>query len=482
MRCDAALSPLSWAAIDKSQLCFDDDGPVEATNLKRFLGIFGQVLLESALGADPAQVEAHLYRDYINDAAHRMYSHSSDFLIQSFSGPQDAHDHDARSLVDQFDFMAEARRRGLGEVQMQHYVTDGYPDLNIDRAEFGLRQMAGMGWLGRTGPGTKLNIAQYLGINENGSLDVKDIDFGTKFFVGFCLLGSETWLNPLQKVALQNQQHYLKHKMSSPIHMTVVDEFRRLGGSRGRAHPYDGLYGFEWETDDRYKVVDGDQISRDFEFVARALSSLSRTRNRVYEVQRFATAVAEDPQKAQKFIHPTEPIGEREAMPIGLSVLHSNNSGTDVEYDEAREALVFSLPGAMKSRVLDPQLAEGGRLCDSGWRADFKADFENFTRENFVVVLHGVRKEFGRRYIDNIRRVDEAYAEALKTPRMPASELARVIEYVGRASIRSAINLDFQKNTAYPFVVLADDELRRENDRQLQKTRQLLYGPSALEV
>ncbi len=480
---DAAFSPLTWAAIDKSQLCFDKDGPIEATDLKRFLGIYGQVLLEIALGADPKQVEAHLYHDYINDAAHRMYSHSSDFLIQSFDGKQSAHDIDGRAIVEQFGFMTSQKARELAKLSARPYVTNEYPDLNIDRTEFGLRQMAGMGWLGRQGAGTKTRIGDFIGIDDKGSLVVKDIDFGIKFFIGFCLLGSESWLNPLQKAALQNQQHYLKHKMSSPFHETIADYFGRLYSFKGRVHPYDGLYSFEWDTDDRRRVVDGDQISRDFELVARALASLSQIRERVHEVRQLATDIAEQPRRERNFVHPLDPLGEREAVPIGLSIVKSTDSFEGgVFYDPKREALVFSTPRAMKSRVLDPELAEGGRLCDGGWLADYKAGFETFTQEDFLVILHGVDSRFGYRYTDNIRRVNDAYAEALETKRMTASELSRVLDYIGRLSMSSAQNLAFQNETAYPFVIIADDILLRENKSELEKTRQLLYGPSVLEV
>ncbi|HMT56172.1 MAG TPA: hypothetical protein PKD20_04840, partial [Candidatus Saccharibacteria bacterium] len=465
---EALFDPVIWASIDKSQLCFDNDGPIEHTDLKRFLGIAGQFVLNVALdGSDSRQVEAHLVQNFVNDATHRLNSHSSDFLIQTFAGAQNAHDHDAGRILEHTHFMQSAKRKGLLDIVPKKYIDDEYPDLNIDRLEFTLRQLHGMGWLDSNTFSTRYALNKLVAIEEE-KLVVRDPSFGRILGIGLCYLGSEHFLNPLQRAALQNQQVQMKHRMTSSKYATVLDAYyRKTIGSGGatRAHPHDGLYGFEWETDPRYVYLEGDIDTRNIQLVSDTIQGLARTRQRVHQFQKLFGEIQANPNASHRFIHPTEEYNAMPSVPFGISVHKTAEAQPEgIMYDPRRERIIFTLPSAMKKRALDPMLSNGNRLSSIPEYASFIQDYLSFTDEDLVVEIHAVDARFGMRYMDTLKRIDEVYESALCTEQLDSEVITRALSYIGRISLDRALNGHYEQHTSYPFRVVVERDIKHEND------------------
>lgn len=473
---EAAYSPLTWAAMDRSQLCFDGArGPIERTDLKRYAGLWGQVALDFALGATPDEVTAHFVQDYVNDALHRMYSHSSDFLIQSFNGPQNAHDKDARDIALQFPFMRAAQEQGYLNTPLPRYVKDGYPEINYDRLEFVMRQAYGMGWWPMETFNTKLRIKELVQKQPDGSLAFTDQRFALIYAVVLGYLGSENWLHPLQRSQLVNQQVELKHRMSSKLFLTTADFLYRKRYGKGRAHPFDGLYDAEFYTDSEHLRIDDDWISRDIDRVSNTIARLGRTRERIRALTGHINAVVRLGDSTCRFIDPLHAFGESDALPIGVTAEPDDIEGSArVWYDAKHSTLVYELPGGMKTRISDPQVigSTNGRLSGTDAYAEFMAKLAAFSRQGYRLRLHGVSHEIGNRFMGAVAQVEDCYAGALEVNRLPAEDLALVVEWVGRMSMsfhnedRSIADL---QRTAYPYKIMADSRFFSVNKALLHQ-------------
>ncbi|MCW1908305.1 MAG: hypothetical protein KIH63_003095 [Candidatus Saccharibacteria bacterium] len=469
---EAAQSPATWAAMDKSQLCFMGDGPIERTDLKRYIGIFGQVALDFALGSTPEEVEAHFAQDYVNDALHRMYSHSSDFLIQSFGGTQDAHDFDAERLKPQFDFMRHAKALGLLDVPAAPRVTAKYPDLNNDRTEFGLRQMYGMRWLPMEQFNTKVRFNELFGLDETGMIKFLNERFGLVYTVGFSYLGSENWLHPAQRAALLVQQYDLKNRVS---YRDYAQDFNRsIPGVSGDLHPYDALYGQEIFSDlEHYEVV-GDKDAEILRYLMKRLQAF-QGRHRVPGIQHHIDSITYGGEDNCTFVDPLHDIFPGDASVPGIQIQEAviDESTPSMHYDGAVGAIVFRLPGVMKSRILNPRMRDGGRVSDRfGQFQAFLEDFSAYTQLGHELIIPGVDRQFGQEVAAMTEEIDAAYARALTRGRLDAANLALLIEEVGRTSLgMHDDSMVHGADTSYPFQFLAGNDLYAENRGRLHEMR-----------
>lgn len=469
---EAAQSPATWAAMDKSQLCFMGDGPIERTDLKRYIGIFGQVAFDFALGSTPEEVDAHFAQDYVNDALHRMYSHSSDFLIQSFGGAQDAHDIDAERLKGQFDFMRHARANGLLDRPAAPRVTAKYPDLNNDRTEFGLRQMYGMHWLPMEQFNTKIFFKEFFGLDATGNIEMLKEQFSLAYSVGFSYLGSECWLHPAQRAALMVQQYDLKNRVS---YRDYAQDFNRsVPGVAGDLHPYDALYGHEIFSDLEHFEIPGDRDAEILRYLMGRLRAF-QGRHRVPGMMQHIDSIVYGGEGNCVFVNPLEDIFPGDASVPGIHIQEADieEKSPVMYYDEQSKAIVFRLPGIMKPRILDPRLHGEGRVSDKFPRyKDFLDAYSAYTSQGHELIIPGVDQHFGQELAEMTTEINEAYLRALERDRLDDRNLALLIEEVGRTSLgMHDDNMVYGADTSYPFQFLASNDLFAENRGRLESIR-----------
>lgn len=450
---EAAFDPISWLSIERPQLCFKD-GPIERTGLMRWPGIWGQVSLHSSLGRDDEEVEAAFVQDYVYDILHRAYSHSSDFLIQSFLGSQDAHDDDAPSILRTRKFMQHALERGLLDYVLPQFVKAGYPDFNIDRLEFGLRQMDMMQWFNQRMFSTGSHIKKLLAV-EDEQIVATNHSFAKHFTAGFAYLGSENWLNPIHRAALLVQQYDLKDRTSDPNKFGRTDFFVPKGQRRGAfSHPYDKLYDAERTTEYEHMRVDGDRTATDLNILMRSLIAVSQARGRVSAIGgRLADAYLGN--SHYDFIGPLDESSDELAVPLGMTIQKNGRiKKHEIKYVPGTMELHFYLPGGMKARSLDPMLDNGARVSEQYDEfAELKGKFEQFSRMGHVVTIHGVKHDFGMRLMEELEEVGQRYEEALKRPRLEPEIIGEVVADAGRAAMSMVTHREFiPPNTHFPRI------------------------------
>jgi len=223
------------------------------THFSRWSHIWGSLVfirkMNEGRDIDPRVNQTMQLRTLLSDVGHTAFSHLGDWMFQA-AGSEDLHDRELKNILAVSGIKDILTEYGfnLEEVvfpDIKDWVECPSPDLNVDRVDYGLREM--LRWqtsftdLGSYGG--KLRDPQSLFEIVDNNLTIKDPNFATKFAIGYSLLPTEHWAQPVHRLQLQ----LLQTAMRRIITQTLDEE----GG-----HPRDKLYAVDNMFDQDFKTWD----------------------------------------------------------------------------------------------------------------------------------------------------------------------------------------------------------------------------------
>ena len=242
------------------------------TFLSRWSHIWGSLVfirkMNEGRDIDPRDNETMQLRTLLSDVGHTAFSHLGDWMFQK-AGAEDLHDRELKGILEVSGIKDLLGKYGysLDETvfpDIEDWVERPSPDLNVDRVDYGLREM--LRWqtsfTGLNYYQSQLADPQSLFEIVDENLAIKDPAFATKFAVGYSLLPTEHWAQPAHRLQLQ----LLQTAMRRIISQTLDEE----GG-----HPREALYAVD-------AMFDRDFATWDLMNLVDIMKSLGRTQRQIY--------------------------------------------------------------------------------------------------------------------------------------------------------------------------------------------------------
>lgn len=187
-------------------------------------------------------------RAFVSDLGHTAGSHLGDWMFQGFGGGENAHDLELKRFLKDTGIanIIEQASISLDEVvfpEVEDFVERSSPDLCIDRLDYSVRQLAGRFFSeGYFGTDTKelLELGVF-SLNEDMSqIIVNDLEVARKLAVGFSLLTTEHFSNPVHNTILRLYAELFRTAIVSQDNVGYIGELGLNGGIK--VHPRELMY------------------------------------------------------------------------------------------------------------------------------------------------------------------------------------------------------------------------------------------------
>ncbi len=339
------------------------------THFSRWSHIWGSLVfirkMNEGRDIDPRENQTMQLRTLLSDVGHTAFSHLGDWMFQS-AGSEDLHDKELKSILSVSGIKDTLGEYGfdLEEVvfpDVKDWVECPSPDLNVDRVDYGLREM--LRWqtsfTGLDHYQRKLRDPQSLFEIVDNNLTITDPDFATKFAIGYSLLPTEHWAQPVHRLQLQ----LLQMAMRRIISQTLSEE---------AGHPRDKLYAVD-------NMFDSDFQTWDMMNLESIMKTLARTQRQIFTQGRKndLDSIYRQPYRSSpkpdtdKYEFPSfpDPLKNYTWQSEEFIVPHAPNLIVEavdtIEVDPmtvTSRGLQIALP-ALKARIVDPHmLNENGEL------------------------------------------------------------------------------------------------------------------------
>ncbi len=192
------------------------------SGFSRWEHVWGSLVLTRKLskGLDMTSEEARKMelRSLLSDSAHWAFSHLGDWILQGAGGTEDEHDDHQLELIRKtgVDTLLTDFGYNAGDLLVKgghdDWVECSAPDLNVDRVDYGTREI--LRWL-QIGMDTNQSIKNFpFKISDEGQLVITNIDFAKQFTRGFLLLSTEHWSEPVHRLQLKLLEEMVKHSVT----------------------------------------------------------------------------------------------------------------------------------------------------------------------------------------------------------------------------------------------------------------------------
>lgn len=223
---------------------------------------------------DPRESQTQQLRTLLSDVGHTAFSHLGDWMFQE-AGSEDLHDRElknilavsgVRDILDEHGFTLEE----VVFPDVKDWVECPSPDLNVDRVDYGLREM--LRWqdsfTGVSRYQKSLRNPQSLFEIVDNNLVITDPNFATRFAVGYSLLPTEHWAQPVHRLQLQLLHIAMRRIITQKL-------------SYGIGHPREAMYAVD-------NMFDIDFKSWDMMNLESIMKTLAQTQRRMYTQGRKA--------------------------------------------------------------------------------------------------------------------------------------------------------------------------------------------------
>jgi HD superfamily phosphohydrolase len=399
------------------------------TLMSRWSHIWGSLVfirkMNEGRDIDPRENQTMQLRTLLSDVGHTAFSHLGDWMFQE-AGKEDMHDKELKDIL---------RVSGIEELLAQYgfsldetvfpdiedWVERPSPDLNVDRVDYGLREM--LRWqtsfTGLNYYQGKLGDPQSLFEIVDGYLAIKDPAFATKFAIGYSVLPTEHWAQPVHRLQLELFQVAMKRIITQ----TLDSE----GG-----HPREALYAVD-------AMFDRDFITWDLMNLVDMMKSLGLAQRHIYAQGRKIdldalfreAAKPRDEMSAKKYVFPSFPDplemtsweAEQFVVPHAPNLIIEEVESITVDpLSVTTQGLRVALP-AFKARTVDPHLVDkkGVLRLLSEYNPSYVPYLEGQRREMMKSYLVTIltNPKFAQAIVDKNEEATALWNELLKRPRDP---------------------------------------------------------------
>ncbi|MFZ1250661.1 MAG: hypothetical protein WAR37_04425 [Candidatus Microsaccharimonas sp.] len=399
------------------------------SSISRWSHIWGSLVfirkMNQGRDIDPRTNQTMQLRTLLSDVGHTAFSHLGDWMFQS-GGLEDLHDQELKKIltVSGVKDLLEEYGFSLEETvfpDVKDWVECPSPDLNVDRVDYGLREM--LRWQSRfTGLGRyERNLRDPKSLFEivDNNLAITNPAFATKFAIGYSLLPTEHWAQPVHRLQLQLLQVAMRRILTDSLD----------GGNR---HPRDAMYAVDNMFDHHFQSWDMLTLQNTMKNLAttqRQLFSQGRVNDltdtfleaqsvstpsqaRAYEFPEFPDPLEMTSWQSKNFIVPHAPNLVVEAVDtIDVDPIQVTSRG-----------LQFALK-ALKPRTIDPHVVDekGDLLRLSEFNPSYGSYLEGQHQEmskNYLVTIL-THPHFAQAILDNDIKTTKRWSEYIKRPRDP---------------------------------------------------------------
>jgi HD superfamily phosphohydrolase len=399
------------------------------TYMSRWSHIWGSLIfirkMNEGRDIDPRINQTMQLRTLLSDVGHTAFSHLGDWMFQE-AGSEDLHDRELKNILTVSGVKDILSQHGfsLDETvfpDVKDWVECPSPDLNVDRVDYGLREM--LRWqtsfTGLNYYQSKLANPQSLFEIVDDNLVVKDPNFATKFAIGYSVLPTEHWAQPAHRLQLQLLQMAMRRIITQKLDVE--------GG-----HPRDEMYAVDNMFDQDFKTWDMmnlESIMKNLALTQRQIFAQGRKQDLDSIFRQSEYPLSE--LRAKPYVFPTfpDPLQNYTWESEQFIIPHAPNliieSVDQIEVDPmtvTMQGLQIALP-ALKARIVDPRmLNEKGEVVrlseyNPSYLDYLKGQRQEMSKAYLVTIL--MHSKFAEAVIAKDKEAMELWGEFVKRPRDP---------------------------------------------------------------
>ncbi len=413
-----------------------------STDLTRWEHAWGSLVFARKL-IDKAEADGQQFTDreklilqlrtFLSDVGHTAFSHLGDWILQGFGGSEDQHDQALKNLLEVGGVAELLNKFGVDLSEVVGTETDDWvempsPDLCVDRVDYGVREINR--WIQY--PFRYLNKPMDHFSLVDGQIVMSSHESAKFFGIGFGLLATEHWSQPIHRLQLQ---------LFAPLVKSVIMENGSPVLDRyDIKHPADFLYTTDSDIHESMRQV-GD-LNNDLHAI---ILNLARDQRRVFawgrefDVESFVLDTMrgeKDPLRSERpdFLQPLEPRtwqGEYSGVkPPNIELVAVKTPDEVSGFSKNPSTLDVFMP-SLKPRAIDPLfLNANGQISRLSQVDEYFAQLlrqhKEIQAQAYVARVH-LAPDFADQLKGKIAKVERDWEGRFSLPRAKPEMLRRAI-------------------------------------------------------